>query len=635
MNLREYRALSQLEQSKIIEKIKYKYLNELKNHECIAHEMNIVQTAIRKIIEENNIKRTKEQIVLARKKYNLEKYGDENYCNSEKIKESLNKNDFNYGMNAQLKIAERTLKEQGLYSWILLTDNQKEYLKNEIIRLLNEVRYDEEIYEELKLTKGCYNRIKKEYKIKRDNELHQKIIVRRLNDKYGVDNIYQLNTVKEKIKQTNLEKYGVEYSWQREDVKKQIKQTKLERYGDENYRNDEKIKQTCIEKYGTESPYASNEIKEKIKQTNLERYGSVSPFGNKNIFKKGEETKIKRYGNKTYNNSEKGKQTKIQKYGSLQNIEKINQTCQEKYGIAWPCQLPQCVNKSNSISKINLKFAKLLISLNIEFEQEFVLNDKKYDFKIENILVELNPTYTHNSTKGCGFNGHYENPLNKNYHLEKYMIAKENGFRCIHIWDWDDVCKVINLLLPKQKIYARKLELREVSKKECDKFLNLYHLQNTCRGQMVRYGLYKDNQLIQIMTFGKPRYNKNYEWELLRLCTHKDYKIVGGSERLWKHFLREQNPKNVISYCDNSKFSGEVYGHLGMKLKEAQQPSCNWSKGKQRITQNLLNQRGADRLIGTNYGKGTSNRDIMIENKWLEVYDCGQNVWIYQYETSH
>ena len=131
------------------------------------------------------------------------------------------------------------------------------------------------------------------------------------------------------------------------------------------------------------------------------------------------------------------------------------------------------------------------------------------------------------------------------------------------------------------------------------------------------------------MTFGKPRYNKNYEWELLRLCTHKDYKVVGGSERLWKHFLKKLNPKSIISYCDNSKFSGEVYERLGMKLKEAQQPSCNWSKGKRRITQNLLNQRGADQLIGTNYGKGTSNRDIMIKNKWLEVYDCGQNIWIY------
>ena len=271
----------------------------------------------------------------------------------------------------------------------------------------------------------------------------------------------------------------------------------------------------------------------------------------------------------------------------------------------------------------------LLKSLDIDFEQEYNLSDKKYDFKIGNILLEINPTYTHNSTRGCGFNGHYENPLDKNYHLDKYKLAKENGFRCMQVFDWDDWNKIINLLCSKLYIYARNCEIREVSKKECDEFLNYFHLQNTCRGQIVRYGLYYNDELIQIMTFGKPRYNKNYEWELLRLCSKLNYSIIGGSERLWKHFLREQNPMNVISYCDNSKFSGEVYERLGMILKEAQQPSCNWSKGKEKITQNLLNQRGADQLIGTTYGKGTSNRDIMIENKWLEVYDCGQNVWIY------
>ena len=131
------------------------------------------------------------------------------------------------------------------------------------------------------------------------------------------------------------------------------------------------------------------------------------------------------------------------------------------------------------------------------------------------------------------------------------------------------------------------------------------------------------------MTFGKPRYNKNYEWELLRLCSHKDYKIVGGSERLFKHFLKEQNPQSIISYCDNSKFSGEVYKRLGFILKSKGGPSCNWSKGKEKITNNLLMQRGYDQLFNANYGKGTPNRNLMIQNGWVEVYDCGQSSYIW------
>ena len=131
------------------------------------------------------------------------------------------------------------------------------------------------------------------------------------------------------------------------------------------------------------------------------------------------------------------------------------------------------------------------------------------------------------------------------------------------------------------------------------------------------------------MTFGKPRYNKNYEYELLRLCSHKDYMIIGGSEKLWNHFLKQIKPLNVISYCDSSKFSGDVYKRLGMKQETMNNPSCTWSKGKQKITQNLLNQRGFDQLFNTSYGKSISNKDLMIKHNWKEVYDCGQSTYVY------
>ena len=129
------------------------------------------------------------------------------------------------------------------------------------------------------------------------------------------------------------------------------------------------------------------------------------------------------------------------------------------------------------------------------------------------------------------------------------------------------------------------------------------------------------------MTFGKPRYNKNYEYELLRLCSHKNYKVIGGSKRLFKQFLRQQNPTNIISYCDNSKFSGEVYEALGMNLINQTKPNCIWSKGSTKITDNLLRQQGFDRLFGTDYGKGTSNRDLILNEGFVEVYDCGQKVF--------
>ena len=131
------------------------------------------------------------------------------------------------------------------------------------------------------------------------------------------------------------------------------------------------------------------------------------------------------------------------------------------------------------------------------------------------------------------------------------------------------------------------------------------------------------------MTFGKPRYNKKYEWELLRLCSHPDYIVVGGAERLFKHFIKNYDPQSIISYCDTSKFTGNVYNRLGFVLSTINKPSKIWSKGKTYVTDNLLRQHGYDRLFKTNYGKGTSNEQLMIDNGWLSIYDCGQATYLY------
>jgi len=50
-------------------------------------------------------------------------------------------------------------------------------------------------------------------------------------ERYGVEHQMQLDEVKNKIKQTNLDRYGVEYPPQNEEVKNKIKNTNLERYG--------------------------------------------------------------------------------------------------------------------------------------------------------------------------------------------------------------------------------------------------------------------------------------------------------------------------------------------------------------------------------------------------------------------
>lgn len=474
--------------------------------------------------------------------------------------------------------------------------------------------------EQLNLNRS--NSAKKTYSSKSKEEMNNiKEKRKKTNiERFGVENCYQSEKIKQKIKETCLEKYGVEHHNQREDVKRKIDKSTIKSQGAkrslQTINGQQKYKNTCLERYGVENTFQSEEKKNKIKTTNIERYGYDVACKNPIVQEKLRKNNRIKYGVDYISQSNEIK-------------EKIVNTNVKKYGVPWYCMTEDCKMAQGGGSNVNNHFAKLLDKNNIKYKREISLDLFAYDFQIDNILLELNPTYTHNSTKGPYFNKHYVEPKCKSYHLNKSLTAQKYGFRCIHIFDWDDINKIINLLSSKEIIYARNCEIKNVDKKEANKFLNFYHLQGTCKGQTYCYGLYYDDILVELMTFGKPRYNKNYEWELLRLCSHKNYKVVGGSQRLFKHFLKEVNPNNIISYCDISKFSGDVYETIGMILINQTNPNCIWSKGRLKITDNLLRQQGFDRLFGTNYGKGTSNKDLMFNEGFVEVYDCGQKVFGY------
>ena len=214
----------------------------------------------------------------------------------------------------------------------------------------------------------------------------------------------------------------------------------------------------------------------------------------------------------------------------------------------------------------------------------------------------------------------------------KTQIAVENGYRCIHVFDWDDECKIISMLTgSKSKVHARKRTLRAISTGEANEFLTEHHLQGKVNGQQYCIALLQEEEIIQVMTFGRLRYAKKYDVELLRLCTHSRYNVVGGAERLFKKALKD-NPEwhSIISYCDLAKFTGQVYNRLGMQLERTTPPQEVWSRGTDKVTAALLRQRGYDQLFGTSHGKGTSNEQLMIEDGWLPVYDCGQAVYVWR-----
>ena len=426
-------------------------------------------------------------------------------------------------------------------------------------------------------------------------------IQKTLLEKYGVTNIFLRPDIREKAlknaaskesrekaRQTNLEKLGVEYPMQSKEVLEKSRQTMLEKYGvDSNFKREDVIQkaviachsaeanakriQTSLDKYDTENPAQSEEIKLKMMNTNIKRRGVPYPVSSREVF------------------------------------EKQIQTNRERYGVDYNIQLQQSIIGSRD-SAPNRQFAKILDENNISYTREYSLGKYIYDFKVRNTLIEINPTATHN-TLWSPFGNHIG--INKNYHLNKSNYAREKGYNIINVFDWDDKQKIIHILKNKSIIYGRNTIVKLVNKEVADSFLDKYNLYNKCDESYVNLGLYYNNNLFSIMTFGKPRYNKNYKYELLRYCSSEF--VISGAEKLFSYFIKMYKPNKVITYIDLSKFSDNLAKKLGFSYKETIEPNINW-----------YNINSSTLYIDTN-----SNNKFLIDNGYSPIYDCGYAIYEY------
>ena len=119
------------------------------------------------------------------------------------------------------------------------------------------------------------------------------------------------------------------------------------------------------------------------------------------------------------------------------------------------------------------------------------------------------------------------------------------------------------------KIYARQCEIKQISNQQAKILNKANHLQGH-RNAQVTYGLFYKNELVQLMSFSKAKYNKNLKtdnsWEIIRGCPGANNIVIGGVSKLLKHFIADYKPEEVFSYCDFNKFDGRSYEKAGMEF---------------------------------------------------------------------
>jgi len=247
-------------------------------------------------------------------------------------------------------------------------------------------------------------------------------------------------------------------------------------------------------------------------------------------------------------------------------------------------------------------------------------------FSNERVAVEYCGLYWHsNAAPG--------NRMFPGYHRNKMNMCNKQNIRLLTIFEdeWlnhKDICiSRINsaLGMVKNKIFARKCIVKEISSKEARGFLARTHLQGAGKCK-IAYGLFHENKLVQVMTFGSPNRAHTSKGkrvlEMKRLAGELNIVIVGGASRLFKQGLRYakvNNYETIKSYCDLRWGTGNLYQKLGFTKTSDGQPTMHYTDFKNRYRNQCL----AQNRVKTSITEAESAQ----QKKLSKIYDCGHQTW--------
>ena len=502
--------------------------------------------------------------------------------------------------------------------------------------------------------------------------------------KYGVDNVMAIPGVVDKIKQTNFAKYGTEWYTQTNQYKEQVKKTNLEKYGVDHHLKSEEVKekrkQTVQQKYNVDNVFKSDEIKDKTKQTNLEKYGVEYVTQNEEIKNSIIANNITKYGVKhpmlLKEFQDKAAQTNLLKYGRsaftqqhIQNIQNwytfINDP--EQYIVDHYSTKPRteelaedlgvhastidvylqrnnardCVRKARSLMEELIRdfIHKIDPQITIVSNDKTVIHPLELDLYLPDFsfAIECDPTATHNSSIADPWGG---DPKSRLYHKRKTDECEKYGISLFHIfgYDWEHSKEITESMIRNKLgkctniIYARKCKIVEVSGTDSINFLNANHRQGAANSP-IRIGLEYEGQLVSLMTFGKMRgtIGTGKEdltdcYELVRFCSLLNTSVVGGASKLFKHFIKEYNPKQIRSFSDRAHTSGKLYPTLGFKEVRRSDPGYVWVDV---VTDRAYHRANAQKKNIKKFLKDDSidlnktETQIMIEHGFVQVFDSG------------
>lgn len=246
----------------------------------------------------------------------------------------------------------------------------------------------------------------------------------------------------------------------------------------------------------------------------------------------------------------------------------------------------------------------------------------------------------------CGEYWHSRNSGKpKKYHQDKMLWCAEQNIELMTIFEheWKSKKSLIKSMIKSRlgicdhKIYARKTQCCVISKAQAKLFHDKNHISGGLTTSSIDFGLFYNNELVCVASFSKSRFSKEVEYEILRFSTAQGYLVVGGFSKLFKNFIDVVNPNGVISFCDLRFGKGKVYLNANFKVCGITPPNY-WYYFKNNDIDGTFESRMKYQKHKlkhfSNYSDDKTEYDIMKENGYLQIFDCGNYKFIYKKEGS-
>lgn len=266
-----------------------------------------------------------------------------------------------------------------------------------------------------------------------------------VKDKFGVENVFQLEEVKEKSRQTKLEKYGDENYNNPESQK----ETLFERHGDDFYFKMAVDRvQTFRDKYGVDHPLQSEEFRAKRRQTNQERYGVDNVSQDSEIKKRRKKTYRERYGvdnpSQVEEFKEKKKQTSLENFGvthHLKDYDRLQKHLKAQYKVKEYKDTGIHYQGSYELLFLELLEEKGLLgevsdgrSYDYEFFGEKHVYHTDFLFRGQEIEIKSSWTYDHNGA----------DPLLRELNETKWKAVRDSGEKLKTLIDKEPIRVFVN-----------------------------------------------------------------------------------------------------------------------------------------------------------------------------------------------